>query len=926
MEIIGRDEELAHLRRFLDAVDLVPAAMLLEGEPGIGKTILWRAGVDMARARGLRVLTAIPSTAETRLSFAALADLLGAVLPDVLASLPAPQRRALEIALLLEDAEGPPPDQRAVAFAFFGAVRALARGGPVVVAVDDVQWLDRPSAFMVEFTIRRLRDEPVVFLLTLRTGDGRAPLPLERALPEDGLRRLTIGPLSLGALHRLLRDRLGQAFSRPILRRLHELSDGNPFFALELARALERGSIRLDAGEPLPATLGALVQQRLAVLPGPTRAALLAASALSQPTLALVGKAAGGDPHGLLAPALDAHVIELAGERIRFSHPLLASGVYGATGTAERRALHRLLAELVPDPEERARHLAHGAEGPDGDIAAAIDHAARQAHSRGALPAAAELSEQARRLTPVDQQDEDHRRTILAARYAYEAGDSGRTRGLLAQALLAAPAGPRRAEILTWLGIVEEYEGDLHRAVELFRDGLAQAGDEVAHRAQLEDWLGDALFMMRSDLVSALEHARAAARLAERIGDGYRQVSALAAQALVEAVLGQADWRETLDRAIELEREGEPVPLSQGPSFHHSIVLTWLTELDEACAILRSLRQRADQRGEESSLPWILARLGLAEFLAGRWEEATRCAEEAMEIAIQTGQEPQRLRALGVRALVRASRGEVEQARADADATLAAAEKRGVMIATMAATDALGQLELSLGDPEAAHRQLGPLVARLEKNGVREPGSMRFVFDDVEALIGVGRVGEAEVLLDRVESRAQRLDRTSALAAADRCRGLLAAERGDLDDALTSLARALSRHERDPVPLDRGRTLLALGATRRRARMKRPAREALERALAIFEHLGARLWAEKARAELARIGGRPAATGELTPTERRIAALAAEGRSNKEIANALFVTPKTVGTQLSRIYRKVGVHSRTELARRLSSDSETPNV
>ncbi len=202
---------------------------------------------------------------------------------------------------------------------------------------------------------------------------------------------------------------------------------------------------------------------------------------------------------------------------------------------------------------------------------------------------------------------------------------------------------------------------------------------------------------------------------------------------------------------------------------------------------------------------------------------------------------------------------------------------------------------------------------------------MRFVPDEIEALIALGRLEEAEALLDALERQAAQLDRASALAAAGRCRGLLAAARGDLDGALASLQKALAEHERVSMPFEQARTLLALGATRRRARMKRPAREALEQALAIFEELGARLWAEKARAELARIGGRRAPpSGELTPTERRIAALAAEGRSNKEIAAALFVTPKTVGTQLSRIYRKVGVHSRTELARHLRATPRRP--
>ena len=926
-EIIGREEELAELREFLDAVGRVPAAFLMEGDPGIGKTVLWRAGVELARARDLRVLTAIPATAETRLAFAALADLLGPVLGDVLTNLPAPQRRALEVALLLEDAEGPPPDHRAVAFAFLGALRALAREGPVVVAVDDVQWLDGASAFIVEFALRRLRDEPVVFLLTLRTGEEPALLALERALPYEKLRRLTIGPLSLGALHRLLRDRLGQVFSRPNLRRLRQLSDGNPFFALELARAMERGSIRLEAGEPLPGMLGTLVQERLAVLPDETRAALLVASALSQPTLALVADAVGGESEGRLAPALEANVIELEGERIRFSHPLLGSGIYAEADSVERRALHRRLAELVPDPEESVRHLALGASGPAGDVAAALGHEAQRAHRRGAFAAAAELSELARRLTPAEMEESRHRRTVEAAVFAWEAGEGERARELLSEARVTAERGPRRGEILYWLGSFQEYEGDRREAVELYREARSNADDDIALRARAEEGLASALFLLRRDLSTAHDHARAAVALAEQAGDPGMEIAALSELALVDAVTGGSEWKRALTRGRELEERTGPVQTIVSATFTLAVVLTWVDGFAEARERLGSLREKSEERAEESALPWIAAQLCWAEFLAGSWDEASRHAQEGIELALQADQEPQRVFALGVRALVRAGRGDVEGARADAEATLAGAEERGVMMATILAVGALGLLELSLDRYEAVDRLLGPVGARLEAGGVREPGSVRFVPDEIEALIVLGRLDEAEALLDVVDLQAGQLDRASAKAAGGRCRGLLATARGDIHGALASLEKALGQHERVAMPFEQARTLLALGATRRRAKMKRPAREALEQALAIFEELGARLWAEKARAELARIGGRRApASGELTPTEHRIAALAAEGRSNKEIAAALFVTPKTVGTQLSRIYRKAGVHSRTELARHMSGDPEPPKV
>ncbi len=925
-EIIGREEELAELRRFLDAADRVPAAFLIEGEPGIGKTALWRAGVELARARHFQVLTAIPAQAETRLSFAGLADLLSPVLADVLPALPGPQRRALEIALLLEDARGSlPPDHRAVAFAFLGAVRALAREGPLVVAVDDIQWLDRPSAFMVEFAIRRLRDEPVVFLLTLRTGEGPDPLGLERALAEGGLLRLTTGPLSLGVLHRLLSDRLDLVLSRPKLRRLRELSGGNPLFALELGRAVRRGAIRLEPGEPLPSTLAAAVRDRLMLLPGETRTALLTASALAQPTLALVGAAVGGDPEARLAPALEAHVIELEGDRIRFAHPLLASGVYSEAGSHERRVLHRRLAELLPDLEERARHLALGAEGPGEEVAAALEQAADRAHGLGAFASAAELAELARRLTPADMEEGRHRRTVRAAVTAWEAGEGERARELLSEARTASQPGPWRGEILYWLGSMQEYEGDRREAVRLYREARPNAGADVALRARAEEGLSSALFLLRSDLSAAAGHARTAVALAEQAGTSGTEIAALSQLVLVDAVAGGDEWGAAVARGRELEERTGPVQTAVSATFAHAVVLTWADEFGRALELFRSLLEQAEERGEESAVPWILAQLCWAEFLAGSWEEAARHAEEGIDLALQADQEPQRVFALGVRALIRAARGDVDGARVDAESTLAGAEARGVMMATTIGACALGLLDLSLERFNAVHRLLGPLGARLEAGGVREPGSVRFTPDEIEALIGLDRMEEAEALLSILERQGAQLGRASALASAARCRGLIRAARGDLQGALVSLEKALPAHERAAMPFEHARTLLVLGATRRRAKMKRPAREALEHALAIFEELGARLWADKTRAELARIGGRPAATGELTPTEHRIAALAAEGRSNKEIATALFVTPKTVGTQLSRIYRKVGVHSRTELARYLSEDA-TPKV
>jgi DNA-binding CsgD family transcriptional regulator len=917
-EVIGREQELAELGDFFAAVDGLPAAFLLGGEPGIGKTILWRAGLELAPAHGYRVLQATAATAETRLSFAALSDLLDPMLADTLPELPPPQRRALEVALLLEDAEGTPPDHRAVSVAFLGTLRALERDAPVVVAVDDVQWLDSPSAFVLEFALRRLREERIFFLLAQRTegDDDRTPLGLERAFPEEGLRRLKLGPLSLGALHRLLRDRMGLVLPRPKLRRLHELSGGNPFYALELARAVERGSIELEAGEPLPASLDALVHERVEGLPPNTRAALLPSSALSQPTLELVTGALGWDAALALTPAIEAQVVELDGDRIRFTHPLLASSVYGEARADERRALHGRLAELVHDTEERARHLALAADGPDADVAAAVEDAAAHARARGASAAAAELGELSRRLTPRDAQADVHRRTISGALYSFNAGDPERALELLEEARAAAPSGSARAEALAALSRLHRFGGDQQLAAELARQALAEAGSDDRVRAEAAQGLASTLLFFREDLEEGVELAALAAEHAARSHDVALQTESLCVQCLLECLVGNGQAPATL-RGIPVQAEQVSFGrVLQTREYNRGVFALW-TDGPEAARLLRSGLDAAVERGDEGSAPMVLANLALEEYLAGHWDDAARVAEEAFEGALQTGQRHNEAFALSVRALVRASRGDDEGCRTDAAAAIGIAGERAMAVARIHALWALGLLELSLGHAEEAASVIRPERERLLAAGVREPGTIRFVPDEIEALVALGRTDEAEPLLAWLEERGRTLDRASALAAAARCRGLLALAGRDTTGALASFEEALRQHERVDMPFERARTLLAQGIALRHARRRRDARTTLQEAQTAFATLGAALWEQKAAAELARIGGRRAAGQELTPAEERVAALVAEGRTNKEVAAALFLTERTVEFHLTHVYRKVGVRSRAELARRL---------
>jgi len=355
VEIVGRHEELVSLNAFLDRAAGGVSALVLEGDAGIGKSTLWLAGVEGARDRSFRVLSSRPAEAESGLAHAGLGDLLEDVLEQVLPELPAPRRRVLEIALLVEEAGEDPADPRALGVAVRTALQLLAENEPVVLAIDDVQWLDVSSAVALSFSLRRL-DGNVRLLLSRRLEEGVPATGLERAVDGDRLQRLRVGPLSLGAMHVLLQRRLDTTFARPTLLRLHEASGGNPFYALELAGALKRRGSTLAPGDqlPIPTSLEELVQERLGGLSAPALEVARFVAALAYPTVRGVDAAVGASSEPGLTDALESGVLELDGERLRFTHPLLASAVSSRSPPTRRRSLHARLAEVVPTEEERA--------------------------------------------------------------------------------------------------------------------------------------------------------------------------------------------------------------------------------------------------------------------------------------------------------------------------------------------------------------------------------------------------------------------------------------------------------------------------------------------------------------------------------------------------------------------------------------------
>ena len=906
--LVGRDEELAVVADFVDGN--LPAALVLAGEAGIGKTTVWRAGLEHARERGMRVLVCRPAESEARLSFAGLADLLEPVLGDVLEGLPSIQRRALEAALLLAEDERPPPDQRTISTACLGVVRQLASEGRVLVAVDDVQWLDPPTALVLEFVARRLAEEPVGLLVAERvTAAGEAPLGLRMAELELG--RLRLGPLSMGALHRLLRDQLDVTLTRPALRRVHEASGGNPFYALELVRALQASGGRIQPGRPLPVpeTLEAILRERLEALPLRAREVLAAAAALAQPTESILGDSLA------LEQAVEAGVIELAGGEVRFSHPLLASAAYTSIGAAERRSLHRRLAAAATDPEERARHLALGAEEPSEDVAGVLDEAARAAAARGAPAAAAELAELAARLTPTTARARLRERRVEAAGYHLPAGDLAKGAAILERLAEEVPRGVARADALLLLASSQH---SFERSLELAKRALGDAGRDHARIAKIECYIGEIL-SVRGDAEQALEHGRAALASANHAGDENILALALSTVAWFETLSAVEPTPGLLERAVSLEdaRLRPEVSDSSSPSFALSMRLMFAGKLDEARIRMGVSLDRAVSLGDEGALTAALLHLAELECRAGNWSRAARHAADGYECAEQLGREQDLSALLYARALVDTYLGRVDEARAAAERGIALSETCGDEVFRLQHLAVLGFLELSVGDAAAAAGILRPLAARLASCGWREPSIYGELPNAIEALVEQGELAEARRMLADLRGRVSRIESPWGEASAGRCEGLILAAEGDLEAAFASYADALLVHERLPQPFDRGRTLLAQGAAQRRARRRRAARATLERSLAIFDELGATLWAEKARTELGRIGGRAPAGDELTPSERRIAELVAEGKTNKEVAAILVVADRTVESALTQIYRKLDVRSRTELARRL---------
>jgi DNA-binding CsgD family transcriptional regulator len=905
--LVGRSAESRPIVELLGAATGEAVGLIIEGEPGIGKTTLWLDALRQARKTGFRVLSARASAAESVLAYATLADLLADVDDALFADLPGPQRNGLAAAMLSEH-ETAEADQRAVGAAFLAVLGRLASRSPVLVAIDDLQWLDGSSAATVAFAARRSPDH-VAWLHTARSGAAPGFSAAVHLPRPDAVSRTRLAPLTIGELNDVLVAQLGSPMPRAQLLRIHQISGGNPFYAVELARELnQRGS---GADLRLPDSLAEVTRARIARIDDDALDALLAVASLADPTMRAVAQAIGVGPQRLvdtLAESERQMIVVIEGNRIRFTHPLLAHAVHVGAPAPRRRAMHRRLAEIVTEPELRARHLALADPAGQPETLDALDAAAVIARGRGAPSAAAELLNLA-----INLGGGTERRRILLAQALFDSGDLRGAREALEAAITELLPGPRRAEALQQLAMVRLYDDSFLEAAQLCQRALDDCADDSQLRVSIATTLAFAqLNTGRRDV--ALATVEQIVATAERLGPSESLGRALGMRAMMQFMSGEGVAAADLHRATALENPDAHVPVALRPSVQSALLRGWAGELLTARDTLAAIGQRCEAVGEEGETMFISFQLVTFDIWLADLQRAADTAADAVVRARQLGGGAALFLASAMQGAVAVYQGRVEDARRHIQDALGAGAGVGYVLMMSWAVAMQGFLELSLGDSAGALAALEPLLPMVQlAPRYTEMIGAGFVPDAAEALINLGRRDEADQLVATLEDNGARLDRAWMQAAGARCRAMQSAADGDVTAGVALAKAALAHHDRIDMPFERARTLLVLGRLERRLRHWRPATAALNEALAIFEDVGAPLWAAKVRAELDRgTPGRTRMPG-LTPAEQRVAELAAGGMRNPDIAATLFIARKTVEVNLSRIYHKLGIHSRNEL-------------
>jgi ATP/maltotriose-dependent transcriptional regulator MalT len=904
--LVNRESLLARARDHL----AVGGSVVLTGPAGIGKSTL------LATLAGEftdhQVLRCALSETERHLPFLGLIDLLAETGDELLETLPKHQRTVLESALLRRDDPVGERDVLGLRVAVLAAFRALCAAGPVLLVVDDAQWLDAPSAELLAFIARRAGGLPLRALVGLRAGPGDPQDPPGLCPPP--VLTLPVPPMTVAEVGGLLAD-LG--LPRAVLAKVHRASDGNPFFALELGRALADHGEPLDPAAPLPVPDGlrTLMLRRLLALSSGARKTLLVACAAARPTLPLLRAASRREAAADIAEARHAGIVA-PGDVIRFTHPLLSAVLYAESAERDRLAAHAALADAVTDPVERAHHLAVVAPGRDAHVAETLSEAATAARRRGARAAAARLGLLAAERTTKPEVEPGLR--LTAAEDALAAGEFAMARGIAEDVLAAASLPAER--VRAWIVLLDSCGQALAELDDVFPRALADARDDPALLAPLHYRLAWRAWLVKGSALRARAEAATAARLAAEAGDRSTELLALTHQALAEFHIGSPEAERTMVRALA-DPQNPAIRLGHnGPVYLRYRHYLLHDRLEEARGELRSLTYAVRQRGAVESLFMCLYGSAQVETARGRCDRALDLAYQCLRLAQDSELSPGP--AWCAVAFAEAAGGSLDRGLAAAECGVGHSDDDGDLLFLPTTLHALGHIRLLRGDPAGAVDALRR-VRRLESTqGLAEPGLRRWHPDLAEALTAIGAVAEAEELIEETRRDASRLGRPSVLATLDRAAALVTAARGDLDGAVRGMERAVRAQAALPYPLDEGRARLELGRLYLRGENTAAAREALHGARRVLLRAKATPWIAAVTSELDRLDlGVPPTAGDgdplraLSGMERRVATLVAEGATNREIAAHLFVSIKTVEAALTRSYRKLGVRSRVGLTR-----------
>jgi DNA-binding CsgD family transcriptional regulator len=904
--LLGRDLERQQIEQALaQARSGTSATLVLAGEPGIGKTALLDYAAE--RAAGMRLLRARGIESEAQIPFGSLLELIRPALV-MLEKIPRPQAAALEGALALRP--GTPHDRFAVGAATLSLLAAYAEQAPVAVLVDDAQWLDRSSAQALLFAFRRLLADPIAVFVAVRDGE---PSLLDGA----DLPVLRVGGLTSDEAATLVRGLAPEA-----ARRLHRATAGNPLALLELAPDAH-DLVLAPEGAPVlvSARISRAFLQRAGQLDPATRQALILSAASDTGDLPTLERAAARLEVDLsaLAPAESARLVTLHAGVVEFHHPLARSAIYADAPASQRRDAHRALAAALPDRDidRRAWHLAAAAAGTDESASAALEQAGTRGRDRSSYATAAAAFERAGRLTA----DGERRARLLreSAEAGWLAGFTARAVTLLGEARAATSDPATLMDIEELTGHIATRCGPVKHGYEILTAAAEPAAPERAVAMLAEAALACLIAGNPAQMLSVAERAQAVlpahpsprARFLAAMSAGMARIvggdAAAGAEAVHEAVTLAESW-------ADLREDLQLIPwLTLGPLF--------LRQTGAGRPLLEHALQAARERAAVGALPFVLNLIARDQAATDRWAAAGATYQEAIALARESGQQTQLTFGLAGLAWLQARRGREQECRSCAAEALSLCHELGTALAEFWATAALGELELGLGDAARAAEYFEHVQQLLRSLAITDADlSPAAELADAYSRLGLG--DEVQRTAAEYVAVASAKGQPWSLARALRCQGLLAAD----TDYAAYFEQAIRMHEQTPDTFEAARTRLAYGERLRRARNRVLAREQLRAAADAFERLGARPWADRARAELAATGETrqrrdPSTIDELTPQELQIALLLTAGRTTRETAAALFLSPKTVEYHLRHVYQKLDIHSRDELAQALAAQT-----